>query len=250
MLRPVKLERLCFPGAGGAQLAGVLRRPDGPVQGSALLAHCFTCGKDLHTTARLAKALTRAGWLTMTFDFTGIGQSGGAFEDTTVQTQVGDVTRAAVALIERNAGPCLLIGHSLGGAAAVLAASRLKTVDRVIAVAAPSDVEHVRHLFAGAPERADGAVEATIGGRPFLIGAAFRDELAEHDVVAAAASLERPFLVVEAGDDTVVGTEQTRRLAEAGGAERITIADADHLFSGLDAADALATAVLGWLERT
>ena len=30
----------------------------------------------------------------------------------------------------------------------------------------------------------------------------------------------------------------------------ITIADADHLFSGLDAADALATAVLGWLERT
>lgn len=250
MLRPVQLERLCFPGAGGAQLAGVVRRPEGPVHGSALLAHCFTCGKDLHTTARLAKALTRAGWLTMTFDFTGIGQSGGAFEDTTVQTQVGDITRAAVALIERNAGPCLLLGHSLGGAAAVLAASRLKTVDRVIAIASPSDVEHVSHLFADAPERPDGAVEATIGGRPFLIGREFRDELADHDVATAAAVLDRPFLVVEAGADTVVGPEQTRRLADAGGADRITIPDADHLFSGLAAAESLAEAVLGWLERT
>lgn len=250
MLRAMQLERLCFPGAGGAQLAGVVRRPDGPVQGAALIAHCFTCGKDLHTTARLAKALTRAGWLTMTFDFTGIGQSGGAFEDSTVQTQVGDITRAAVALIERNAGPCLLIGHSLGGAAAVLAASRLKTVDRVIAIASPSDVEHVSHLFAGAPERADGAVEASIGGRTFLVGAEFRDELADHDVVAAAAGLDRPFLVVEAGADTVVGPEQTILLAEAGDAERVTIAGADHLFSGPAAGTALADAVLEWLDRT
>ena len=80
--------------------------------------------------------------------------------------------------------------------------------------------------------------------------AEFREELAEHDVVAAAAELERPFLVVEAGADTVVGSEQTTRLAEAGGAERVTIPDADHLFSGPVAGGALADAVLDWLDRT
>ncbi|MEM8708753.1 MAG: alpha/beta fold hydrolase [Actinomycetota bacterium] len=246
----MRIERFCFPGAGGAQLAGVVRRPDGDVVGSALIAHCFTCGKDIHTTARLAKALTRAGWLTMTFDFTGIGDSGGSFSEKTVRTNVGDISRAAVALLERNAGPCLLIGHSLGGAAAVLAAARVKTADRVIAIAAPSDTEHVEHLWAGGRRHADGSVETSIGGRPFRVGAAFQADLAEHDVLGAAGEIDRPFLVVQAGADTIVGREQTERLAAAGDAELITIADADHLFSGAGAASALADQVLGWLERT
>ena len=241
---------MSFVGAGGAELAGVVRRPTGAVAGSVLIAHCFTCGKDLHTTARLAKALTRAGWLTMTFDFTGLGDSGGDFSDSTVGTDVGDITRAAVTLIERNAGPCLLIGHSLGGAAAVLAAARLKTVDRVIAIASPADVGHIRHLFDDEPVAPDGTVSATIGGRTFRLGRGFRDDLERHDVATAAASLDRPFLVIEAGADTVVGPEQTGRLAAAGGAERITIPDADHLFSGTAAGTALAAAVLDWLDRT
>ena len=246
----MRIEHLRFVGAAGAELAGVVRRPEGPVAGAALIAHCFTCGKDLHTTARLAKALTRNGWLTMTFDFTGVGDSGGDFATTTVATEVGDITRAAVALIERNAGPCLLIGHSLGGAAAVLAAARLKTVDRVVAIASPAEVAHVEHLYDDAPVDSDGAVVAMIGGRPVRIGEAFRAGLDDHDVEAAARSLGRPFLVVEAGADTVVGVEQTRRLAAAGGAELVTIEGADHLFSGVDAGAALADAVLGWVDRT
>ena len=246
----MQLEHVRFVGSAGAELAGVVRRPPGEVVGSALIAHCFTCGKDLHTTARLSKALTRAGWLTMTFDFTGIGESGGDFGDTTVGTEVGDLTRAAVTLIERNAGPCLVIGHSLGGAAAVLAASRLKTVDRVIAIASPGDVAHVDHLFADAPRIEDGSACATIGGRVFRIGPEFQADLERHDVTAAAATLDRPFLVVQAGADTVVGAEQTRRLAEAGGADLVTIEGADHLFTGPEASRALADAVLAWLDRT
>ena len=228
----------------------MVRRPTGAVVGSALIAHCFTCGKDLHTTARLAKALTRHGWLTMTFDFTGLGESGGDFGATTVGTEIGDITRAAVTLIERNAGPCLLVGHSLGGAAAVLAADRLKTVDRVVAIASPADVGHVEHLFAGAPRTPDGSTCASIGGRIFRIGPEFQADLDRHDVAAAAARLDRPFLVVEAGADEVVGSEQTRRLADAGRGDLVTIPDADHLFSGLDASQALSGAILDWLGCT
>ncbi|MEM9467681.1 MAG: alpha/beta fold hydrolase [Actinomycetota bacterium] len=244
------LEHVRFVGAAGAELAGVVRRPPGEVVGSALIAHCFTCGKDLHTTARLAKALTNAGWLTMTFDFTGLGDSGGDFGETTVGTEVGDITRAAVTLIERNTGPCLLIGHSLGGAAAVLAADRLKTVDRVVAIASPAEVDHVEHLFEDAPRIDDGSACATIGGRTFRIGPEFQADLARHDVVDAAADLDRPFLVVQAGADTIVGPEQTTRLAEAGGAELVVVDGADHLFSGPESSRRLAAAVLDWLDRT
>ena len=107
----------------------------------------FTCSKDLYTTTRMAKGLAAGGYLTLTFDFTGLGESGGEFSATSISTNVGDVVRAAVALIERNAGPCVLIGHSLGGAAAVLAASRLHTVRAVVAVASPGSVDHIKHLF-------------------------------------------------------------------------------------------------------
>jgi pimeloyl-ACP methyl ester carboxylesterase len=91
---------------------------------------------------------------------------------------------------------------------------------------------------------------ATIGGRVFRIGPGFQADLARHDVADAAARLGRPFLVVQAGADTVVGAEQTARLAAAGGAELVTIEGADHLFTGPAAARAMADAVLEWLART
>ena len=248
-MRPLRTEEMTFVGAAGARLAGLIRRPDGVVAGSAVLAHCFTCGKDLHTVTRLARRLTEAGWLTLTFDFTGIGGSEGDFVDTTVGTEVGDITRAAVAMVERNAGPCLLIGHSLGGAAAALAAHRLHTVSELILVSAPADTEHVQHLFHGATPNEEGHVEVVIGGRPFQVGRPFLDQLDTDDVTTAVGELDIPVLVVAAGNDTVVGADQTARLAEAAADGcLVTIPGADHLFSDPGHASALAAEVIAWLN--
>lgn len=245
-------ERISFIGAGGAPLSGLLRRPEGEVRGSAVFAHCFTCSKNLHTTSRLGRALTDAGWVVLTFDFTGLGESEGDFATSTVTTDIGDITRAAVAMLERAAGPCLLIGHSLGGAAAVLAAARIHSLDGVVAIASPADVGHVRSLMTEDGERrirASGRAEVDVGGRPFEIGAGFLDDLDRHDVVEAAAALDVPLLVVEAGADLVVGREQTARLAHAARATLRRVEGADHLFTSRAHADELAAIVIEWLER-
>jgi len=250
----VGTESVSFAGALGARLDGVISRPDGPIAGSALLVHCFTCSKDIHTITRLSSSLVDAGWATMAFDFTGLGQSGGEFGATDVTTEIGDITRAAVALIERNMGPCLLVGHSLGGAAAILAAHRLHTLDRVVAIASPADVAHVKHLFGTGGEaevRAKGCAMVDIGGRPFPLGIGFVDDLEHHDVLSAASELDVPLLIVEAGDDSVVGPDQTRRLADA--AQRstlVSVAGSDHLFSKRDHADELASRILEWIAST
>jgi predicted alpha/beta-hydrolase family hydrolase len=242
-------ETLTFVGAGGAPLRAAIRRPDGPVRGSVLMAHCFTCSKDLHTTTRLAKALADAGWISFAFDFTGLGESGGSFAESTVSTDVADLTRAAVAMLERRIGPCLLLGHSLGGSASVLAAARLHTVDAVICVASPADVHHIRHLLP-----ADAGIDGRpfsicVGGRPFDLNPDFLDDLDNHDVLAAARGLDRPVLVVEAGADEIVGRDQTRSLAAAADAEIAIVDGSDHLFSAREHALRLAEIVVEWASR-
>ena len=240
---------MTFIGAGGAPLSAAVRRPDGEVRGSVLMAHCFTCSKDLHTTTRLAKAFADAGWISFAFDFTGLGESGGDFAESTVSTDVGDLTRAALAMVQNRIGPCLLLGHSLGGAAAILAASRLHTVDAVICVASPGDVHHIRQLL---PEDAGSAGESfsiCVGGRPFELNPTFLDDLDRHDVLAAARALDRPVLVVEAGDDKIVGQQQTRNLAAAANADIAVVDGADHLFSNRAHAQQLSKIVVEWASQ-
>ena len=242
-------ERITFIGAAGAELAASVRRPDGPVRGSVLMTHCFTCSKDLHTTTRLARAFAEAGWIAFSFDFTGLGESGGEFAESTVSSNVGDLRRAAVTMLQQGIGPCLLLGHSLGGAAAVLAAASLHTVDAVVCIASPSDVQHVRHLLPADADRHTERLDISIGGRPFALDPQFLVDLEDHDVIAAAQNLGRPMLVVEAGADATVGSEQTRALAAAGNADLVTVDGADHLFSDPVHARQLAEIVVDWASR-
>lgn len=248
------VEPLEFTGGAGARLAGTLYRPAAGIEpiGAALLAHCFTCSKDLFTTTRIARGLAGGGYLTLAFDFTGLGESGGELADTTVTTNVSDLTQAAVALIRRGSGPCVLVGHSLGGAAAILAASRLHTVSAVVAVASPASAGHVEHLFdedALRRIRERGQGEVVIGPRPVRVGRDFLDDLHRHDVATAAGDLGRPLLVVQAGADAIVGRDQTEALAEAGSATLSTVAGADHLFSDRRHSDELVATILGWLSQ-
>src|ERR1700742_443418 len=114
-------ERFQFEGAGGDQLAAALDLPDGTPRATALFAHCFSCGKDVHASRRIAMALAAQGIAVLRFDFTGLGSSEGDFANTTFSSNVADLVHAAAHLRETRAAPALLIGHSLGGAA-VLAA--------------------------------------------------------------------------------------------------------------------------------
>src|SRR5215813_14084668 len=140
-------EKFQFEGEGGHQLAAALDLPDGAPIAYALFAHCFTCGKDVLAAKRIAVALAARGIATLRFDFTGLGSSEGDFANATFSSNVADLVRAADHLRKTRAAPAILIGHSLGGAAILAAASQIPEAKAVATIAAPSDPVHVTHFF-------------------------------------------------------------------------------------------------------
>lgn len=247
-------EDITIIGGQGHRLAATLHRPSGSAKGSILLAHCFSCSQDLHTMTRLTTGLSENGYAALRFDFTGLGRSGGDFAETSVSANVSDLTRAATTLIEMGFGPCGLIGHSLGGAAAILAAARLKTVRSLITIGAPASVDHVTHLFADQVDELAraGRAEVKIAGRSFDLNAEFLDDLDNHDVLTSAGELDRPYCTIHARDDDIVGFENAVALqAAAAEPKRLVALDSGgHLFTPRPAAEQVLDAVLAWFAET
>ncbi|ETX27152.1 bifunctional alpha/beta hydrolase/OsmC family protein [Roseivivax isoporae] len=246
-------ERLSFTGATGATLAARLDRPDGPHLATALFAHCFTCGKDIAAARRIASRLTAAGVAVLRFDFTGLGHSGGEFENTSFTSNVGDIVAAARALEARGMAPDLLIGHSLGGAAVLRAAADIPSARAVATIGAPHDPGHVTRHFADALERieSDGAAEVSLSGRPFRIGRDFVHDVRAQRLDPAIAALGRALLILHAPRDAVVGIDNASAIFAAAKHPKsfVTLDGADHLVSDPADADYVAGIIAAWAAR-
>lgn len=246
-------ERVTFPGAQGAVLAARLETSPSPPRAYALLAHCFTCSKDLKSLRRIARGLARRGIAVLSFDFTGIGQSQGEFAATNFSTNLDDVSAAADYLRSRHAPPSLLIGHSLGGAAVLAAATRMTDVRAVATIAAPSDTQHLHSLLvAQAPQLASQPeAEISLGGKRFRIRRQFLEDLERQSILDAAALLRCSLLVFHSPIDSVVPVEHGYRIFSAASDPKsfISLDDADHLMLDDDRHSQYIVQILaGWVE--
>ncbi len=247
-------RRISFPGTDGSTLSARLSLPaDGHVRACALFAHCFTCSKDLKPVVNISRALTQRGIAVMRFDFTGLGESEGDFADTTFSSNIGDLVAATEYMQNQYETPALVIGHSLGGAAAIQAAARLPGIRAVATIGAPFDPAHVKNLFADTLEdiEAEGHAEVVLAGRRFTVRREFIQDLERHRVEQVIRSLERPLLIMHSPVDETVAIENAARIYEAARHPKsfISLDDADHLL--LDERDSLyAGAVLAaWAGR-
>ncbi|WP_050602097.1 bifunctional alpha/beta hydrolase/OsmC family protein [Ruegeria sp. 6PALISEP08] len=246
-------ERITFAGHDGSQLAARLDLPDGPVLATALFAHCFTCSKDIPAARRISARLAAMGIAMLRFDFTGLGHSEGEFANTTFTSNVEDLISAAQYLAGRNMAPALLIGHSLGGAAVLRARAGIPTVKAVVTLGAPADPGHVSHHFEDAlPQiEQDGSAEVSLGGRPFRIGKAFVDDIAQSALTAAIADLKAALLILHAPRDETVSIDNasTIFLAAKHPKSFVTLDDADHLITRAADAEYAADVISAWVSR-
>ena len=243
-----------FTSPAGYTLSGRLEMPDAPVRGWALLAHCFTCGKDSLAAVRIGRALARAGIGLLRFDFAGLGGSGGEFANNTFAADVRDLLAANQAMVDAGMPPALLLGHSLGGAAALSAAGAMANIRAVVTIAAPFDLNHVLGLFSPAELAAieeHGEARVSLADRPFRIRRSFIEDLKQHDQAAAIAALGKPLLILHAPKDSLVDIDNASRIFAAARYPKslVSLDDADHLLSRQADVDYAAAIIVGWAAR-
>ena len=247
------MPKLTFENAQGHDLAARLDKPDGEIKAYALFAHCFTCTKDISGAANIAKTLVEEGYAVLRFDFTGLGASEGDFANTNFSSNVEDLISAADYMREHFQAPQLIIGHSLGGAAVLVAAKHIPEVNAVATIGAPADSAHVAHNFSEDIDKieAEGQAEVCLVGRPFTIKKQFIDDIQSQNMAHAIENLKKPLLVLHAPTDTIVGIENAAQIFEIAKHPKsfISLDTAEHLLGKKEDARYAAHAISGWAER-
>lgn len=243
-----------FRGAHGVELAGVIDLPATAPSSYAVIAHCFTCHKSYHAVTRLAKALNLAGIGVLRFDFAGLGQSAGNFTESTFSADVDDLVAACEWMAAQGRPVQLLVGHSLGGTAALAAAGRVASLRAVVTVASPS---HPRFLAQQLAEQVrnmgeDGVVQAVVAGRKMLIGAPLIADLnAQDDFRDHLRTLPVPLLVMHSPQDRVVHINHANEIYRLAPMPKSFIAmdGADHLLSKPNIGQWVGGIVTAWAGR-
>lgn len=242
-----------FKNPQGESLSGLLEMPSGVIKSYALFAHCFTCSKDNLAAARIARALADLGIAVLRFDFTGLGNSKGDFSNTNFSSNLQDLLAAAHYLEQYYAAPTLLIGHSLGGSAALAVAQDLATVKAVVTIGAPATAAHVKHLFADSVHELmdKQTVQVELGGRSFNIQRQFIDDLEKYNSVAHIKALRKALLIFHSPLDQVVSIDEAARIYTAAKHPKsfVSLDQADHLLSNPEDSRYVAEVLSAWAGR-
>ncbi|WP_420573463.1 alpha/beta fold hydrolase [Kordia sp.] len=219
----------------------------------AIFAHCFTCSSTLSAVRNISRTLTTHGFGVVRFDFTGLGRSEGEFAESHFSGNVEDLVAVHQYIKNNFQAPSLLVGHSLGGAAVLVAASQIDDIKAVATIGAPANVSHVKHLFSHDINQipSDEDVQINIGGRPFVINKEFVSDFDKIDLPTIVKKLRKPLLILHSPIDTIVGIENARELYQHAHHPKsfVSLDNADHLLTN-EIDSRYAGNIIGtWVER-
>jgi len=232
-------EKVTFKNQLGYELSAKIDYPlsQGP-HPFAIFVHVFTGNKNLKSARHISRALTLNGVAVLRFDFTGLGESEGDFADTNFTSNIEDIIAANDYLEEHHTAPCIIIGHSLGGAASLFAGAKLDNIKAIVTIGAPSYPEHVTHLLKGDLSKIENEGHATINidGRQFVIKKQFLDDLKNQDHVAIIKNLNKALLVMHSPQDNIVEIGNAANIYHLAHHPKsfVTLDGADHMLTAKD----------------
>ncbi len=250
----MKREKVTFKNSKGLTLSGVVEFPENDFpKAFAIFSHYFTCNKNLINVKYISEALSQKRIAVLRFDFTGLGDSEGNFAETNFSSNIDDLLQAAGFLADTYEAPRLLVGHSLGGAASVVAAGQLASVKAISLLGTPSTLDHIKRLFVSKMDEIayNGSAMIDVAGREIEIGKGFVDDLANHNIKRSLNRLNKPLLVLHSPEDEMVSIDHATEIFMAARHPKSFIAldGIDHLIKNIKDARYVGNLIGEWAVR-
>ena len=186
--------------------AKLTRDPAGAVRGTVILVHAGGwAGHDAHAQQILfdqpGDVFLERGWRVVSVDY---DEGTAGLQD--VLSAVGDELARGT-----STGPLCLYGESAGAQLAIVAAARVRSVDCVIGLGAPTDLA----LYESQGATSDNAQVRLVATRMGTFFGTTPEALGPWNPVALAPSMRADVLLLDEGDDGVVSAENAARFAAA-----------------------------------
>jgi putative redox protein len=182
-----------------------------------------------------------------------LGQSKGEFEDTNFSHNVNDLIAAFNFLNENYKKPELIVGHSLGGTAALFAAHRTSAIKAVVTIGSPFQPEHVTKLIESKEEeiKREGKAEVNVGGRNFTIKKDFYDDIENQKIDDFIGDLKKPLLIFHSPQDEIVAIKNAELLYTHAHHPKsfVSLDGADHLLSNPKDSSYIGKVISSWAQR-
>ena len=229
----------------GHRLVGVLylARGPGPKPTVLLLHGCPGLEKNLDLAVRLGDH----GWNALVFHYRGCWGSAGRYDLRTIPRDVTAAVDFLAGVPAVDAGRIAVLGHSMGGSAAIVTASRDTRLRAVAVYGAAARLGAVLRLGADQVER---EYTRFLAVTPDEFAAQVDDVARRLGALEAVAAIgPRPLLVVHGTQDRWVPVAQARELAARAGpwCRYVEVEGTDHAFSWHRTL--LAKLVAGWLDE-
>jgi fermentation-respiration switch protein FrsA (DUF1100 family) len=209
-------ENLFFK-SEGQRVAGILHLPDEPNPPCVIASHGLLSSKESTKYIALGEKLSQTGIALLRFDFRGIGESDGRWEDDTVSRRIVDL-RSAIDFVRSDArfrNRIGLLGSSLGGYVTLLVGSSDKEIKASVIWATPFHLDGLE-------------LKEDVEGMPPL-GKAFFKDLPKHRLSPLLPRVSK-CMVIHGEADELVPVDQAWEIFQGLGSpkEIHVIESADH----------------------
>lgn len=241
-----------FKNSKGMQLVGMLHIPKGKGKFSAvIICHGFGGNKvDMYRVhVRIARAICKAGFLVLRFDFHGHGDSEGEFRDFRV-TQEFDDLRCAMNLIKKQKnfnGKIGLVGHSLGGTIALITAAKNKDISAVVALAPVTNWRQIKFLN----EIVEAEMKGVVERRSDILSKDVILDMTKHNPIDRVNEISCPVLIVHGTKDDSISLKGSREFIQKLKAPKklVVIGGADHCFEGYSNTMTMIKETVSWMKK-
>ena len=155
-------------------------------------------------------------------------------------------------MAERGTPVDLLVGHSLGGAAA-LATAGATDVRAVVSIGAPIEPGHAENQYDALVDRvlAEGQAEWLVGGRALTLRRSFVEDMRQADLRESIRSLHRPLLVMHSPTDNTVGIANASEIFRTARHPRsfVSLEGSDHLLTKRGQGQRAGRIISAWADQ-